>query len=183
MQEVELVKKCIKKDRLAQRQLYEEYGPKLMHLCHRYMQNTQEAEEVFHDSMMKVYQKIGDFKFKSSLGTWIYKIGMFTSLDRLRKNKSMLQVSYVSELPDETVNEDFEFDAIPKEEQVMTWISKLTPNKQVIVNMHVFENLKHDKIAEILGVSHNAVRSTYSRARKELIEMYKLEEKGHVGAK
>ncbi len=182
MTEAELIKKCKMQDRMAQRQLYEQYGPRLMHLCLRYMQQVEDAEEVFHDALMKVYTKIDTFKFNSSLGTWIYRIGMYTALDKLRTNKKLLKLSYLAELPDEEAD-DADWQTVPQEEMVMNWISKLSPNKQVVMNMHVFENMKHEEIADVLGVSHSAVRSIYSRAKREIVELYNQEVIRHECAK
>ena len=81
MDEKNLIKACAKGDSTAHRMVYDKYGPQLMGLCMRYAGNREDAEEIFHDSLIKVFNNIKTFKYESSLKTWICRIGINTALD------------------------------------------------------------------------------------------------------
>ena len=61
-----------------------------MGVCMRYAGNREDAEEVFHDSLIKVFKNISKFNGNSGLKTWICRIGINTALDHLRKRKKNL---------------------------------------------------------------------------------------------
>ncbi|MBR4804674.1 MAG: RNA polymerase, partial [Bacteroidales bacterium] len=61
-EERKLIEACKKQDPLAQKKLYEQYAPKMMAVCRRYMGSLAAAEDVFHDGFVKVLTKIDTFK-------------------------------------------------------------------------------------------------------------------------
>jgi RNA polymerase sigma-70 factor (ECF subfamily) len=171
LDEQKLIKACAKGDSKAQRALYDRFGPQLMGLCMRYAGNREDAEEIFHDSLVKVYNNIGKFKADSSLKTWISRIGINTALDFLRKRKKALFISHISD----HINE-LEITEIPQEisleaENAMQLLRKMPLNQQVIINLFVIEEMSHREIAQQLGISEEASRVQLSRAKKMLASM------------
>ena len=144
-----------------------------MGLCMRYTSLREDAEEVFHDSLMKVYHNIGNFKGNSSLKTWINRIGVNTALDFLRKRKSALLVEHISdnalEIKDTDIDKEFSLEA----EMAMQLMHKMPLNQQIIINLYAIDELSHREIAEQLNISEEASRSQYSRAKKTLTELVK----------
>jgi len=53
--ENELIAACIKQNSFAKRKLYDQYGGYLMSICIRYAGNIEDAEEIFHDTLLKVF--------------------------------------------------------------------------------------------------------------------------------
>src|SRR6187402_663997 len=87
--EVELVERCKKGDRHAQKRLYDQYSAKLFALCCRYIKDKMEAEDVLITSLTKIFEKVGQFKGEGSFEGWMKRIVVNESLTYLRKNKSM----------------------------------------------------------------------------------------------
>ena len=63
------------------------YGPKIHQLAFRHMRNTEDAEEVTQDVLLKVYQKIDAFRGDAALSSWIYRITFNTAMSRLRNGR------------------------------------------------------------------------------------------------
>lgn len=137
----------------------------------RYAGNREDAEEIFHDTLMKVFDKIKDFKFDSSLKTWITRIGINTALDFLRKKKNALFVEHISdsalEIKDTVIEEDICFEA----EMAMRILQKLPTNQQIIINLYMIDGYSHKEIATKLNISELASRAQYSRAKRQLTEL------------
>jgi RNA polymerase sigma-70 factor, ECF subfamily len=171
LEESRLIKLCSKGDANAQRELYDTFGPVLMGLCMRYAGNREDAEEIFHDAMMKVYNSIYTFKGNSSLKTWISRIGINTALDFLRKKKNALFIEHISDQVLDIKESDMEQEVSLEAEQAMILLKQLNPNQQVIINMFVVDDLSHKEIAKQLNISEEASRSQYSRAKKALTEL------------
>ena len=60
--EEELLKGCLKRDRNAQKQLYNAYSGKMYSICFRYVKNSMDAEDVLVTAFTKVFDKIDQFK-------------------------------------------------------------------------------------------------------------------------
>ncbi|MDI1234188.1 MAG: sigma-70 family RNA polymerase sigma factor [bacterium] len=173
MNEKDLIKKCLDGDSVAQRCLYDQFGPQLMGLCMRYTGLREDAEEVFHDSLMKVFKNLDKFQGGSSLKTWINRIGVNTALDFLRKRKNALLVEHISDssldIKDTVIEQEICFEA----EVAMKLMHKMPLNQQIIINLFVIDELSHKEIAAQLNISEEASRSQYSRAKRTLTELVK----------
>ena len=174
MEDKELIKGCINGDAKAQRLLYSRYGPFLMGLYVRYAGNREDAEEIFHDSMVKVYNHIEKFKGESSLKTWINRVGVNTALDFLRKRKSALVVEHISDSVLDIQDSDIEIDVSFEASVAMSLLGSLNLNQQIIINMYVIDEMSHKEIAAKLNISEEASRAQYSRAKKALAELVKM---------
>lgn len=168
MDEKSLIKACAKGDQKAHRELYEKYGPQIMGLCMRYAGNREDAEEIFHDCLIKVYKNLANFKFESSLKTWISRIGINTALDFLRKRKKTLFLSHISYYDQEIVDTDIPAEISLEAETAMKLLKTLPVNQQVIINLFIIEEMSHKEIASQLGISEEASRVQLSRAKKVL---------------
>ncbi len=173
MTDKELIQACRKEDRKAQRKLYEQFGPQLMGLCMRYTGLREDAEEVFHDALMKVYNNIHTFKEDSSLKTWISRIAINTALDFLRKQKNALMIEHISDGALEIKDTDVEHEISLSAEVAMQVMRKMPLNQQIVINMYAIDELSHREIAQQLNISEEASRSQYSRAKRTLAELVK----------
>lgn len=139
----------------------------------RYTGLREDAEEVFHDSLIKVYHNLDKFQGNSSLKTWINRIGVNTALDFLRKQKNALLVEHISdnslEIKDTVLEQEVSLEA----EVAMKLMHKLPLNQQIIINLFVIDELSHKEIATQLNISEEASRSQYSRAKRSLTELVK----------
>lgn len=168
MEEKALIKACSKGDIKAQRHVYEVYGPQMMGLCMRYAGNREDAEEIFHDSLVKVFKNIQNFKGDSSLKTWIARIGINTALDFLRKRKKALFLGHISDHISEIEDIDISQEISLEAETAMQLLKTMPVNQQIIINLFVIEEMSHKEIAAELGISEEASRVQLSRAKKAL---------------
>ncbi|MFM9945940.1 MAG: RNA polymerase sigma factor [Bacteroidia bacterium] len=168
MDEKALIKACANGDSKAHRVIYDQYGQQLMGLCMRYTGNREDAEEIFHDSLIKVFKNIANFKNESSLKTWISRIGINTALDFLRKRKKTLFLSHISDYNHEIVDSDIPPEVSFEAETAMKMLKTMPVNQQVIINLFIIEEMSHKEIAAQLGISEEASRVQLSRAKRVL---------------
>ena len=90
MNEEQLVIKCLEKDTLAQKQLFDFYSRRMMGVCLRYSKDSDEAQDVLQMGFIKVFEKLDMYNHKGSLEGWIRKIIVNTALDNIRKNKKLM---------------------------------------------------------------------------------------------
>ena len=83
-----LVARLRQRDESALDELASAYRSKIFQLAFRYVKNTEDAEEIAQDVLMKVYQKIDAFRGDSALSSWIYRITFNTAMSRLRHTRA-----------------------------------------------------------------------------------------------
>src|SRR5476651_524681 len=91
MTDEQIVKGCIEKNAIAQKHLYEKFVRKMMGVCLRYCDSSEEAEDVVQMGFISVFENIESYKGTGSLEGWIRKILVNTALTNIRKNKKFKQ--------------------------------------------------------------------------------------------
>ena len=168
MTDKELVEGCIREDRKYQKILWNLYSSKLMALCLRYCKNQEEAEDALMESFVRIYDKIPTFRYQSSLETWMRRITVNISINKLRSQKDIWKE--LSESENElgyTDNAMYQLEA----KQIMQLIERLPVGYRTVFNLFVVEGYTHKEIAEMMGIDEGTSRSKLAKARKSLQEM------------
>ncbi len=150
-----------KGDKNAQRTLYEAYAAKMYGLCLRFLSNDQVARDVLHDSFVKVFTSVKDFKGKGKLENWVKKIVINECLEYHRKKRNSMDVD-LAEAPEmEFTYDNTEYDA----QFLLKVVSELSPQYRMVFNLFSIEGYSHAEIAELLNISESTSKSNYFRAR------------------
>lgn len=161
--EDELIQGCLKRDRKAQKQLYDTYSARMYGICYRYVKDPMLAEDVLVTSFTKILEKIDQFKGEGSFEGWIRRIMVNESLTCLRKNRTM----YVeTDLESAERHPDYANVADHLQaEDLLTLIESLPAGYRIVFNMYAIDGYSHKEIADHLGISENTSKSQLSRAR------------------
>ena len=98
--EAVLVRRIQNKDEIAFKEIVERYQTKVFSIIYGILRNHNDAEDISQQVFTKVYFSIGNFDFRSSLLTWIYKITVNECYDYLRK-KRVRKLVYESDFSEE----------------------------------------------------------------------------------
>jgi RNA polymerase sigma-70 factor (ECF subfamily) len=163
--------------------IHAEFRPKVL----RYLKGLvgpDEAEDVCQNVFLKVHAGLKDFRGESSLSTWIYRIATNAALDRLRSRSfgqtapvaadaeapsDAAQESAVTDLAGNTCAPSAESSFIRSEmnECIKTFVDTLPESYRTVLALSDLEGFKNREIAEILGLSVDAVKIRLHRARGE----------------
>ncbi|MEP5635947.1 MAG: sigma factor, partial [Maribacter dokdonensis] len=72
--EEELLEGCRKGKASAQRSMYDRLSPKMLGVCLRYIKDREEAEHVMIGGIVKVFEKMDQFKSEGSFEGWVRRI-------------------------------------------------------------------------------------------------------------
>src|ERR687896_791797 len=89
--DLELAKRCRNGDAGAFEELYRQHAGRLYNMAFRMAGSAQEAEDLLQEVFLHAYRKLGSFRGDSSLGTWLYRLGMNQCLDHLRGRQSKMK--------------------------------------------------------------------------------------------
>jgi RNA polymerase sigma-70 factor (ECF subfamily) len=164
---VEQLEACKKNHAGAQRELYNLYKARVMGLCRRYAKNREEAEDVFQEAFIRIFQNIGQLQELGNLTAWIKRVAVNTAVNYYHKNK---RHHHYSDLPEyDNPNDDYELMLSHlTDEMLVDLINGLPDGYRVVFNLHVVEGYSHAEIADLLQVSDVTSRSQLNRAKQSL---------------
>jgi len=126
------------------------------------------------ESFVKIFDHISSFRNQSSLETWMRRIVVNTSINKIRSRKytesidnEAIQIGYV----------DKGFDSMDAKE-LMKMLESLPVGYRTVFNLFAVEGYSHKEIAEVMGIDEGTSRSQLAKARKALQEM--IEKKGVI---
>jgi RNA polymerase sigma-70 factor, ECF subfamily len=168
-------------DVAAFEQLVKRYDRKLLRIAQSVTHNREDSQDAVQEAFLKAYQNLATFREDSKFSTWLIRITVNQSLMKLRKQRAVRE---------ESLNEDFQTDGdmlpmevtdwVPNPEQLY-WASELrdilirtleelSPILRTVFVLRDIEGLSIDQTAEVLNVSHTAVKARLWRGRLQLRE-------------
>ena len=130
------------------------------------------ANDVLQNTFIRIYKGIHNFKEKSSLNTWMYRIAYNESIRFIDKNKLKNSVSldqdngvYIKSLTQDTY-----FNGDELQMKLHRIISELSDKQKRVFQMKYFDDLSFREISEILDVSENTLKSSYYSVVKTIEE-------------
>ncbi len=140
-------------------------------VCLRIMGDRARALDAVQDTFLTVFRKARQFKGKSAVGTWIYRIAVNTCYDQLRKAKrrpSEPMPEYHD--PADTMAQD-EVEAAGIRPDIQAALARIPREFRAAVVLADMEGMPLPEIAEVLGVPVGTVKSRIFRARRQLAEL------------
>lgn len=174
----DLVHACQKQDARAQTVLYERYKTKLAGVCARYARTDAEAEDIFQDSLVKVFRFIQELKEPESVDSWVKSVVVRTAINYYNRTTKTETLSVSLDLlGNDPENDDYGriIDQIDMA-VLMEVINQLPDGYRIVINMHLIDDYTHVEIAKMLSIAESTSRSQYMRGRNLLL--MKLQELG-----
>ena len=160
-----LLRKIAKEDKDALTELYHLTSPSVYGFALSIVKNMDDAEDVLHDTYLRIYSSAGRYKCMGKPLAWILTITRNLSLMKLRDRKK------TADLPEADWNSAFaSLPAVTVEDRLMLTASmeKLSDEERQIVMLHAVSGFKHREIAEVLKLPLSTVLSKYRRTIKKL---------------
>ena len=167
MTDEQIVKGCIDKNAIAQKNLYEKFSRKMMGVCLRYCDSTEEAEDVVQNGFISIFENIESFKGTGSLEGWVRKIMVNTALTNIRKNKKLKQNIELDSVEFMLPSNIYQNDSFAAKD-LLKIIQTLPVGFKTVFNLYAIEGYSHKEIGEMLNISEGTSKSQYSRAKAHL---------------
>ncbi|MGB5420023.1 RNA polymerase sigma factor [Algibacter sp.] len=171
-QEVDLIKnlKNPKLKNKAFQDLLDMYQERLYWHIRKIVITHDNANDVLQETFIRIFNGINNFKEKSSLHTWMYRIAYNESIRFLEKNKIKTLVSIDQENNSylKNLKQDPFFNGDELQLKLNEIISKLSSKQQRVFQMKYFDDLSFHDISDILNISENTLKSSYYSAVKTI---------------
>lgn len=163
-------------DREAMGVFFNRFSPYVYAVCLRYVPSPEDAEDILHDSFIKIFHSIGSFNVPPdmidadvcrNIRSWTARVAANVAINYLR-DRSRLKLVNISnnelyDIPDDEID----VVGIPIE-TLMAMIEKLPPNYRAVFNLFAIEGYSHREIAGMIGISESLSATQYHRAKAAL---------------
>lgn len=167
-----IVKKCLKGDQKAHREIYDILQPLLFAICRRYHKSTEDAEDAFHESFIKVYHGLNSWDAKKgTLEAWAKRITVNVIINDFHKNGKKHFISTDTEQSID-IPSTIEVDSDINFNELISLLDKVPDKQRLVFNLYAIEGYSHKEIGDQLNITEITSRSQYMRARNALIQLY-----------
>lgn len=170
--EKELIRKCMKKQRKAQLELYRACYPSLMKICLRYKNNKHDAAAMVNEGMLKILEKLDTYREQVPFEAWVHRVMINTLIDDYRKyrnKKEVLRSVEPNDLQKYEMGYSQNHSALHLDaEGIRKLINLLPGDRKEIFNLFAIDGYSHQEISDMLGVNVNTCRWHVAEARKYL---------------
>ncbi|MFS4492798.1 RNA polymerase sigma factor [Maribacter sp. 2308TA10-17] len=146
--------------------IYQTNYQRVIRVCMGYVNGDEaSAKDLTQEVFIKVWENLESFRKEASIATWIYRITVNTCLLQLRKKKYLKGEEVFEKLVESP--EDSQPTKENQLKRMYQCINKLPKDSRGIILLDL-EGLPQKEIAEIMGLSHEAVRVRIHRIKTSL---------------
>lgn len=177
---------CLKKDRAAQKELYEYLYKKLMNVPLRYVQSAEDAKWHFNLGMLRIFESLARFKTDAEFLPWARTILIRSTIDELRRNNKfktnirVVEPNLLEEIGGFDLNHalaDLEY------KDIMKLLQLLNDKQRVVFSLHEIDDYTHEEIFQLTGININTSKWLLAKAKKRLkqyLENKKTDRCGYI---
>ena len=180
MTEQQIIQEILHGNRDQYRKLVERHQSMIFRTCMGFLHNKEEAEDLTQDVFIQAYQSLEGFKGNATFSTWLYRIAVNASLNKLRKSRGTSLFKKIESVfggeKDSVYN--FPVPAADNPENLLItaehreWVRKALdslPEKQrTAIVLSQYDELPQKEIAAIMEITEGAVEALIQRAKANL---------------
>ena len=182
MTDSELIKLILQGDKEKFRMLVEQYQQMVFRTCMGFLHDKDDADDLTQDIFIQAYQSLHGFKGDSAFSTWIYRIAVNASLNRVRKNSGNPILNRLDSLFGSGKEKEISLPAFDNEnpesilirQEHSKWVQNaldsLPENQRTAIVLSKYDDLSQKEIAEIMKTTEGAVEALIQRAKTNLRE-------------
>jgi RNA polymerase sigma-70 factor (ECF subfamily) len=166
-------------DRQALESLLARHEPQVYRFGLKMCRDPEDAKDVLQDTLLAMARNLRDFRGQSSISTWLYSIARSFCLKKRRRSKFVSEEPRsletgagvnAAELADGAAPADDALAGRQVERALERAIGELEPMYREVLLLRDVEGLTAPEVAEVLGLTVQAVKSRLHRARLSVRE-------------
>jgi len=151
-------------------------SPFAFSVAFRMLGDEELAKDIVQETMVTIWQKLNKIKSAEAYKTWIYRIVINKCYDQMRKKKANPEFSadentwrLISDRISVEPSTELENRETAMIIKVLT--NKLSPKQKAVFVLSDLEQMSHDEISEITGISKTGIKANLHYARRSISVM------------
>ena len=150
----------------------EHYAQAVYVLIVRIVGNNEDAEELTQDVLLRVFENLPYFNFKSSFSTWLYRIAYNCAISFARRKRQPLYPIEENRLrlvgDDDLERMETAAENEQQIEALTRAINRLEAEERALITLFYYEQRSIGECAEIMSQSQSNIKVRLHRIRKKL---------------
>ncbi|MEC8617828.1 MAG: sigma-70 family RNA polymerase sigma factor [Bacteroidota bacterium] len=181
----ELVVKATKyNDQQAFSDLMDRYKDSIYFMLLKMVNNKDDAEDLTIEAFGKAFNSLKQYTPNYAFSTWLFKIASNNCIDFLRKKKKKIMSidNSIENKDGDEIAIELKSDARTPEQETIrdqkievmrSYVKKLKPRYETLVEMRYFKEMSYEEISTELGLPLGTVKAQLFRAREFLYKLMK----------
>ncbi|HEX6323684.1 MAG TPA: sigma-70 family RNA polymerase sigma factor [Vicinamibacterales bacterium] len=138
-------------------------------ICYRFAGSHEDAADLAQDVFVRAYRGLRKFKGDSALGTWLYRVAVNTSLNKVTPKRPVMEpLDAAPRLDTRGEHPDTALMRSEDAARVREAIRRLPPRQRATLVLRMYRELSHEQIAAVLGSSVGAAKANFFHALANL---------------
>jgi RNA polymerase sigma-70 factor (ECF subfamily) len=167
--EAELVTACLRGQNGAFDVIVERHRRAVYQLCYRFVGNHEDASDLSQEVFLRAYRGLRSFGGRSSLATWLYRIGVNVCLNRVSVKKPQSEpIEARQHVDTRTESPSERLMGAERAARVRAAIAQLPRKQRAALILRMYHEMSHQEIADVVGSSAGAVKANVFHALQNL---------------
>jgi RNA polymerase sigma-70 factor, ECF subfamily len=154
------------------RELVDRHSRAIYQLAYRITGRREDAEDVVQETFIKAFRQLDAFEARSSIGTWLHRIGANCAIDLVRRRRP-LEVAEAPEHLDQrsarlSPSQDDLIESAEIQRRIDDTMTELSARERAAFVMRHFHESSIDDIARALGMNTSAAKHAVFRAVRKM---------------
>lgn len=185
-QDRELILRAQRGDVAAFEQLVFRYDQQVLNIAASYVNNAEDAKDIYQEVLLRVYRNLQKFQFRSEFSTWLYRITTNVCLTHRSRRKRHTHTSLDQEddAQPHPLSETLQHDEAADRRAMNTEISarvqealeKLSSKQKMVFTLRHYQGYRLKEIAEMMDCTEGTVKkylfTATQRMREQLKEVF-----------
>lgn len=157
-----------------------QYENQVYNIAYGMLGSPEDAQDITQDVFVSVWEKIGQFRFRSKFSTWLYRIAKNASLnEKSRRTSRKTDVVEIDDsqawVPVDYQTPEDEILASEQQQILHKALGQLKESYRTILVLREMDELSYEDLSAVLGCSIGRVKSRLYEARMQLRGILKRE--------
>ena len=175
--EIELVRRAQDGDSKAFEQLLEMHDRSVWQTAYHMLGNLQDTQDMYQETFMRAFDKIGTFRFQSSFKSWLLRITINLCINYRRRKRIVTWISIFADTDDEMVTQWIDHQTLKPDDnmnqkelqnQIVHALDTLSPRERAAFTLKQYQGYKIREIAGILNCAEGSVKNYLFRAMNKM---------------
>lgn len=160
----EVIRAAAAGDTAAFEELVRAYQAHVWRFLRHLLSDPELAQDITQETFVRVYRRLGSFRFDSKFSTWVFQVARNAGIDALRSRQRRDRLTSVLQLRTPMSEPDGELSV-----ELQAALQSLKPKLREAFVMIEALGLSYREAGEALGVPEGTVKSRVFKARRHLV--------------
>lgn len=161
--------KTSEKENLFQ-SILDQHKQQIYRVCWGFTDQEHDVNDLFQETMIRIWQGLDNFQGKSAISTWVYRIAVNTCIYFKKRNKAFTQLTWLSEYESSLESQSHSPESSQSFERmknIKAAIQELNKIEKSTILL-VLEGCSYKEIAEITGMTVNHIGVKVNRIKSKV---------------